>query len=88
MATRSISISLEEAQLQQLDAELERFSGALRRNRSSVMSEALALWLKQRRVEALQQAYCQLHHLEGGDAAAASAAASAMGSASLSQLDD
>lgn len=87
MATRSISISLEEGQLHQLDEELERTSGALRRNRSSVLSEALELWLKSRRVEALQQAYRQLQHLEDGDAAAASIAATAMGSASLSHLD-
>jgi Arc/MetJ-type ribon-helix-helix transcriptional regulator len=88
MATRSISVSLEEAQLQQLDEELNRACGPDRRNRSSALSEALELWLKQRRLEALQQAYHQLGRLEGGDAAAAAAAATAMGSASLGRLND
>jgi len=86
MATRSISISLEEAQLRQLDEELNRTCGQDRRNRSSALSEALELWLKQRRIGALQQAYHQLGQLEGGDAAAAEA--TAMGSASLGHLDD
>jgi Arc/MetJ-type ribon-helix-helix transcriptional regulator len=88
MPTRSISISLEEAQLRQLDEELHRACGPDRRNRSSALSEALELWLKQRRIEALQQAYQQLGQLDGGDIAAAAAAATAMGSASLRQQDD
>jgi Arc/MetJ-type ribon-helix-helix transcriptional regulator len=88
MATRSISISLEETQLRQLDEALNSACGPERRNRSSALSEALELWLKQRRLEALQQAYHQLQQLEGGDAAAAAAAATAMGSASLGRLDD
>ena len=41
MATRSISISLEEAQRRQLDAELNRACGPDRPNRSSALSEAL-----------------------------------------------
>ena len=84
MATRSISISLEEAQLRQLDEELNRSCGQDRRNRSSALSEALELWLKQRRIGALQQAYHQLGQMEGGDAGEATA----MGSASLGHLDD
>jgi len=88
MATRSISISLEEAQLRQLDEELNRSCGQDRRNRSSALSEALELWLKQRRIGALQQAYHQLGQMEGGDAAAAAGEATAMGSASLGHLDD
>ena len=88
MATRSISISLEEAQLRQLDEELNRTNGQNRRNRSSALSEALELWLKQRRIGALQQAYHQLGQLKSGDADAAAAEATAMGSASLGHLDD
>ena len=87
MATRSISISLDEGQLQQLDQELSRSSGTARANRSSALSEALDLWLQQRRVAGLQQAYQQLSQLSGGDSTAAAAAAAAMGAAALQTHD-
>ena len=88
MATRSISISLDEAQLRQLDQELSRSSGAARGNRSLAVSEALDLWLQQRRIENLQQAYQQLAQLKGGDLAVATSAAAAMGAAALAVQDD
>ena len=56
MANRSISISLEEGLLAQLDAQ-----GS---NRSALVSEALVQWLARRRIDALNAAYA-------GDAAVA-----------------
>lgn len=70
MANRSISISLDEQLLAELDAQ-----GS---NRSALVSEALELWLARRRVEALNQAYADLARLESGDLAAAADAAVAM----------
>ena len=70
MANRSISISLDEALLADLDAQ-----GG---NRSALVSQALRLWLERRRLEALHGAYTDLARLEGGDLAAAGDAAVAM----------
>lgn len=70
MANRSISISLEEGLLAQLDAQ-----GS---NRSALVSEALAAWLARRRIAALNAAYAHLASLEGGDLAEASDPAVAM----------
>jgi hypothetical protein len=61
VANRSISISLEEGLLAQLDAQ-----GS---NRSALVSEALAEWLARRRIAALNAAYVHLASLEGGDLA-------------------
>ncbi len=71
MANRSISISLEEGLLAELDAQ-----GS---NRSALVSEALSEWLARRRVEALDAAYAHLATLETGDLADAGEAAVAMG---------
>ncbi len=70
MANRSISISLDEALLAEIDAQ-----GA---NRSALVNEALRFWLARRRLAALQGAYADLAVLEGGDLAAAGDAAAAM----------
>ncbi|MFM1799271.1 MAG: hypothetical protein RLZZ117_1549 [Cyanobacteriota bacterium] len=72
MAIRSISVSLEEGLLAELDAQ-----GG---NRSARIAEALALWLRQRRLGALQQAYAHLAALEGGDLQEAEDSAVAMAS--------
>jgi hypothetical protein len=61
VASRSISISLEEGLLAQLDAQ-----GS---NRSALVSEALAEWLARRHIAALNAAYVHLASLEGGDLA-------------------
>ncbi len=61
VASRSISISLEEGLLAQLDAQ-----GS---NRSALVSEALAEWLARRHIAALNAAYAHLASLEGGDLA-------------------
>ena len=63
MPYRSISISLDERLLTQLDAQGP--------NRSALVSEALTQWLTQRRVDALNIAYADLAKLEGGDLNAA-----------------
>ena len=70
MANRSISISLEEGLLAALDAE-----GA---NRSAMVSEAINLWLRQKRLNELNQAYAALAELEGGDLNQAAEDATAM----------
>jgi len=70
MANRSISISLDEALLAEIDAQ-----GA---NRSALVNEALRFWLARRRLAALQEAYADLAQLEGGDLAAAADSAAAM----------
>ncbi len=70
MANRSISISLDEALLADLDAQ-----GG---NRSALVSQALRLWLERRRLESLRGAYTDLARLEGGDLAAAGDAAVVM----------
>jgi len=75
VANRSISISLEEGLLAQLDAQ-----GS---NRSALVSEALSQWLARRRIDALNTAYAHLASLEAGDLAEASDAAVAMGLAAL-----
>ena len=61
MANRSVSISLEEGLLAELDAQ-----GA---NRSTLVSEALTDWLARRRIAALNAAYAHLACLEGTDLA-------------------
>jgi hypothetical protein len=71
MANRSISVSLEEGLLAQLDAQGP--------NRSALVSEALTEWLARRRIQALDTAYAHLAALETGDLGAAGEAAAAMG---------
>ena len=80
VANRSISISLEEELLAQLDAQ-----GS---NRSALVSEALSQWLARRRIDALNTAYVHLASLEAGDLAEASDAAVAMGLAALAAEAD
>ena len=80
LANRSISISLEEGLLAQLDAQ-----GA---NRSALVSEALVQWLARRRIDALNAAYAHLASLESGDLAEAGDAAVAMGLAALTSESD
>ena len=75
VANRSISISLEEELLAQLDAQ-----GS---NRSALVSQALSEWLARRRIDALNTAYAHLASLEAGDLAAAGEAAVAMGEEAL-----
>jgi Arc/MetJ-type ribon-helix-helix transcriptional regulator len=70
MTNRSISISLDETLLAQLDAQ-----GG---NRSALVNDALRFWLAHRRLAALQEAYADLAQLEGGDFAVAADAAAAM----------
>ena len=81
LANRSISISLEEGLLAQLDAQ-----GS---NRSALVSEALLQWLARRHIDALNTAYAHLASLEAGDLAEAGEAAVAMGLAALAaEADD
>ena len=80
VANRSISISLEEGLLAQLDAQ-----GS---NRSALVSEALLQWLARRRIDALNTAYAHLASLEAGDLAAAGDAAVAMGEQALAAAAD
>ena len=80
VANRSISISLEEELLAQLDAQ-----GS---NRSALVSQALSEWLARRRIDALNTAYAHLASLEGGDLAAACDAAVAMGEQALAAAAD
>ena len=80
LANRSISISLEEGLLAQLDAQ-----GS---NRSALVSEALVQWLARRRIDALNAAYAHLASLESGDLADAGDAAVAMGLAALTSEGD
>jgi O-methyltransferase involved in polyketide biosynthesis len=81
VANRSISISLEEGLLAQLDAQ-----GS---NRSALVSEALLQWLARRHIDALNTAYAHLASLEAGDLAEAGEAAVAMGLAALAaEADD
>ena len=81
VANRSISISLEEGLLAQLDAQ-----GS---NRSALFSEALSQWLARRRIDALNTAYAHLASLDAGDLAEAGEAAVAMGLAALAaEADD
>jgi len=75
LANRSISISLEEGLLAQLDA--------LGSNRSALVSEALVQWLARRRIDALNTAYDHLASLDRGELAAAGDAAVAMGLSAL-----
>lgn len=75
LANRSISISLDERLLAQLDAQ-----GA---NRSALVSEALQMWLARRRLEVLNQAYADLARLEAGDLGAAGGDAVSMGQEAL-----
>ena len=63
MPNRSISISLDERLLTQLDAQGP--------NRSALVSEALTQWLAQRGVDALHIAYADLAKVDGGDLNAA-----------------
>ncbi len=71
LANRSISISLDERLLAQLDAQGP--------NRSALVSEALRQWLARRRLEVLDRAYADLARLDAGDLAAAGEDAIAMG---------
>jgi len=80
VANRSISISLEEELLAQLDAQ-----GS---NRSALVSQALSEWLARRRIDALNTAYAHLASLEAGDLAAAGEAAVAMGEEALAAAAD
>ena len=80
VANRSISISLEEEFLAQLDAQ-----GS---NRSALVSEALSQWLARRRIDALNTAYAHLASLQDGDLAAAGDAAVAMGEQALAAAAD
>jgi hypothetical protein len=80
VANRSISISLEEGLLAQLDAQ-----GS---NRSALFSEALSQWLARRRIDALNTAYAHLASLDAGDLAEAGEAAVAMGLAALAAEAD
>jgi hypothetical protein len=80
LANRSISISLEEGLLAQLDAQ-----GS---NRSALFSEALSQWLARRRIDALNTAYAHLASLDAGDLAEAGEAAVAMGLAALAAEAD
>lgn len=77
MATRSISISLDEHLLAAIDAR----PGANRRNRSAVVSEALELWLQHQHLAALNRGYADLAAMEAGDITAATQDAAAMGAA-------
>jgi post-segregation antitoxin (ccd killing protein) len=80
VANRSISISLEEELLAQLDAQ-----GS---NRSALVSQALSEWLARRRIDALNTAYAHLASLEAGDLAVAGEAAVAMGEGALAAASD
>jgi hypothetical protein len=80
VANRSISISLEEELLAQLDAQ-----GS---NRSALVSQALSEWLARRRIDALTTAYAHLASLQDGDLAAAGDAAVAMGEQALAAAAD
>ena len=80
VANRSISISLEEELLAQLDAQ-----GS---NRSALVSQALSEWLARRRIDALNTAYAHLASLQDGDLAAAGEAAVAMGEQALAAAAD
>ncbi|MFM7646500.1 MAG: hypothetical protein ACKO50_00215 [Cyanobium sp.] len=80
MANRSISISLEEGLLAQLDAQ-----GA---NRSAQVSEALEQWLARRRIDTLNAAYAHLASLDSGELADAGDAAVAMGLSALTSEGD
>jgi len=80
LANRSISISLEEGLLAQLDAQ-----GS---NRSALFSEALSQWLARRRIDALNTASAHLASLDAGDLAEAGEAAVAMGLAALAAEAD
>ena len=80
VANRSISISLEEELLAQLDAH-----GS---NRSALVSQALSEWLARRRIDALNTAYAHLASLQDGDLAAAGDAAAAMGEQALAAAAD
>lgn len=71
MANRSISVSLDEGLLAELDA--------LGANRSALVSEALSDWLARRRMAALNSAYAHLASLEAADLQAAAEAAVVMG---------
>jgi post-segregation antitoxin (ccd killing protein) len=80
VANRSISISLEEELLAQLDAQ-----GS---NRSALVSQALSEWLARPRIDALNTAYAHLASLQDGDLAAAGDAAAAMGEQALAAAAD
>ena len=80
VANRSISISLEEELLAQLDAQ-----GS---NRSALVSQALSELLARRRIDALNTAYAHLASLQDSDLAAAGDAAVAMGEQALAAAAD
>ena len=70
MPSRSISISLDESLLAQLDTQGP--------NRSALVSAALTDWLAHRRIDALNAAYADLATLDDGDPGAAGDDAAAM----------
>jgi metal-responsive CopG/Arc/MetJ family transcriptional regulator len=80
VANRSISISLEEKLLAQLDAQ-----GT---DRSALVSQAISEWLVRRRIDALNTAYAHLASLEAGELAEAGETAVAMGLAALAAETD
>jgi hypothetical protein len=71
MATRSISLSIEDSLLAALDAQGGK--------RSAAMNESIELWLRLRMIQALEQAYSHLASLEEGDLGAAGDDAVEMG---------
>ena len=79
MATRSISVSLDEELLAALDAPGGK--------RSASVTEAIQLWLRRRELERLQEAYGQLAQIQGGDLDQAMADGAAMGTAVLQGVD-
>jgi metal-responsive CopG/Arc/MetJ family transcriptional regulator len=89
MPARSVSVSLDEALLAQLDAEIHAENAASGLSRSRAMAEALELWIRQRRLVGLQQAYAALGQLEpAGDLDAAICDADEMGRQALAGLHD
>lgn len=80
MPNRSISISLDESLLAQLDAQGP--------NRSALVSAALTDWLAHRRIDALNAAYADLATLDDGDLGAAGDDAAAMACEALTTEAD
>lgn len=80
MPNRSISISLDESLLAQLDAQGP--------NRSALVTAALTDWLAHRRIDALNAAYADLASLDHGDLEAAGDDAAAMACEALGTGND
>ncbi len=79
MATRSISLSLDETLLAELDAHST--------NRSVAVSDSIRQGLRHRQVAQLQQAYADLNQLQGGDLEEATVEGGAMGAEALERLN-